>query len=70
MLEAVKKLLKGGTLMDEAWKLFEGTGKVTDYLKYCQNRMESGQKGIREQEETPNPAEKEERETGWDKMLY
>ncbi|MGN0352587.1 MAG: hypothetical protein ACI4ES_13135 [Roseburia sp.] len=60
--------------MDEAWKLFEGTGKVTDYLKYCRNRSEKELTEKRNQEERMISTEKsglgEERETGWDRMLY
>ena len=60
--------------MDEAWKLFEGTGKVTDYLNYCRNRSEKELTEKRNQEERMISAEKsglgEERETGWDRMLY
>lgn len=60
--------------MDEAWKLFEGTGKVTDYLNYCRNRSEKDLTGKENQEERVTSAVKieadEERETGWDRMLY
>lgn len=60
--------------MDEAWKLFEGTGKVTDYLNYCRNRSEKVLTEEGNQEERAISAVKsrvdEERETGWDRMLY
>ena len=35
--------------MDEAWKVFEASGKVTDYLEFCTAR--------KEQEERPDGTE-------------
>ena len=29
-----------GAPMDEAWKVFEASGKVTDYLEFCTARKE------------------------------
>lgn len=56
--------------MDEAWKLFEGTGKVTDYLNYCRNKNVFAGADNREDEEKRKSTREEEKETGWDKMLY
>lgn len=38
-----------GAPMDEAWKVFEASGKVTDYLEFCTAR--------KEQEERPDGTE-------------
>ncbi len=58
--------------MDEAWKLFEGTGKVTDYLNYCRNRAtdERGEQTGKVESECLTAAGRieKERETGWDRM--
>lgn len=60
--------------MDEAWKLFEGTGKVTDYLNYCKNRsFEERMEQAKREEDTDGLKDgglEKERETGWDRMLY
>ncbi|MDD6216388.1 MAG: hypothetical protein PUB28_06505 [Roseburia sp.] len=57
--------------MDEAWRMFETTGKVTDYLNYC--RQEKGE-NLSEKRNTDcvsgTVKESKEREAGWDRQSF
>lgn len=59
--------------MDEAWKMFELSGKVTDYLSYC--RQDGSNKEILSAISSTDGAtgvirESKDRETGWDRQSF
>ena len=38
-LNAVRQFIsKGGIFMDKAWKKFQKSGRIADYLEYCRRR--------------------------------